>query len=916
MRSRFVVANAAFLLVLSSSTPAADVFIYETRTARGTSPEAACRAWSNVIVESEERTYCETCSYPISCRLYKYWGADPTGKGCYETHLLYRPPNPPNLCYWLPTFELPPTDPGYRGDAYAISARPVADEDRALGHPPGACELGNPCDPATGNKIQVEVDYVGSGPFPLRFARTYNWLSKSITGTVGEKWRHNYDRRLGVNPSGDGIAAFRDDGAVLKFQRVGGGWSSVANVTDRLEDLANGGWKLTLSDGDLVETYDVGGKLLTIANRAGVTQTLSYFTTGPNAGMLRQVEDHFGRTIQFAYTIGNLLASITDPAGALVRYEYDTLLRLTAAVYPDSTPADSTDDPRRTYVSSNDNSAALVGIRDENGVLFASFAYNGGLASETKHAGDAGRIRLSYPSPTSTIVTSYVTPTVTATRTYSFQSILGVKYTTSISGDPCPACGPKSQTFDTSTGFRTSSTDWNGNRIQYTHDARGLETLRVEAAGSPQERRITTDWHSSYRLPVRIAEPLRITAYVYGEPSDPNPGNRGSVLSKTIQPTSDASGAQGLTATPIGVPRTLSYTYNAEGQVLTIDGPRIDVEDVTTYTYHPNDDPDVGKRGGLATITNALGHTTQITAYDTHGKPLTIVDPNGLVTTLTYDARQRLTSRTVGGESTSYEYDRSGQLIRVTLPDSSFLVYSYDEAHRLIQIADNLGNRIAYALDLMGNRVREDVFDAANQLAQTRSRVYSNLNRLAQEIGGTIPAAQITRYAYDDQGNVTSITDPLSRETKNAYDGLSRLIQVTDPGLGVTRYAYDRLDQLTQVTDPRNNPTGYALDGLGNLSVQSSPDTGGTSNAHDAAGNLISSTDAKGQSAAYAYDALNRVTRTVYNDATQTQLKQIDYQYGGGANDIGRLTAITETSAAGAVLQTMTYSYDQRGRIT
>ena len=34
-----------------------------------------------------------------------------------------------------------------------------------------------------------------------------------------------------------------------------------------------------------------------------------------------------------------------------------------------------------------------------------------------------------------------------------------------------------------------------------------------------------------------------------------------------------------------------------------------------------------------ASVTNALGHRTQITAYDAHGQPLSIIDPNGLTTT-------------------------------------------------------------------------------------------------------------------------------------------------------------------------------------------------------------------------------------------------------------------------------------------
>lgn len=39
----------------------------------------------------------------------------------------------------------------------------------------------------------------------------------------------------------------------------------------------------------------------------------------------------------------------------------------------------------------------------------------------------------------------------------------------------------------------------------------------------------------------------------------------------------------------------------------TADCPRTDVADVTTYSYYPADDPDLGKRGNLATVGNALG---------------------------------------------------------------------------------------------------------------------------------------------------------------------------------------------------------------------------------------------------------------------------------------------------------------------
>jgi YD repeat-containing protein len=358
-----------------------------------------------------------------------------------------------------------------------------------------------------------------------------------------------------------------------------------------------------------------------------------------------------------------------------------------------------------------------------------------------------------------------------------------------------------------------------------------------------------------------------------------------------------------------GLPRTWTYTYDAAGNVLTVNRPRTDVSDITTYTYYANDDPSFGRRGNVATIRNAANHQTEITAYNAHGQPLTIVDPNGLTTTLTYDSHQRLTSRAVGSEVTSFEYDNAGQLKKVTLPDGSFLSYTYDAAHRLREIADNQANRIAYTLDAMGNRTLEEVRDPANVLAQKRTRIYNSLNRLFRELGAQ---NQTTEYGYDNRGNITSVKDPLNRITANQYDPLNRLKQVTSPApsSAVTLYGYNGLDALTSVTDPRGLVTGYAVDGLGNLSQQTSPDTGTTVNTYDAAGNLLTQTDAKNQQTTYAYDALHRVTLITFHDGSQQA-----YAYDQGANGIGRLASITETNAASQVTSLTQYTYTPHGRV-
>jgi YD repeat-containing protein len=125
-----------------------------------------------------------------------------------------------------------------------------------------------------------------------------------------------------------------------------------------------------------------------------------------------------------------------------------------------------------------------------------------------------------------------------------------------------------------------------------------------------------------------------------------------------------------------GVDR-VTFAYNVEGTTTVTDA----LGQARTYTY------DV--QGNLATVTNALGQITQITAYDAHGRPLTLQDPNGAVTELRYDARGWLLSQSINSSMTRFDYDPVGNLIKLTLPMGAYLSYRYAAAQRLTGISDS-----------------------------------------------------------------------------------------------------------------------------------------------------------------------------------------------------------------------------------
>jgi YD repeat-containing protein len=815
----------------------------------------------------------------------------------------------------------------------------------------------NPITLGTGNKFATEVDYVGGSTSALSLVRTYNSApSNRAAYDLASGWSIGVKRAITLDsPTNPTIAVMvRPDGRALRFTLSGSTWTPDADISDRLTPLTRTaantltGWRYGVASDASVEEYTAAGLLLQVTTRTGLVQFFSssdgaggiqYATTGhvngyraptctrpsgfampTTAGVVVCVTDLQGRQLNFEYDSSGRISRFADPMGQITQYAFDANNNLASVTWPDGT--------LRTYLYENATYPnALTGITDENGTRFATYGYDSqGRAVTETHAGGADAATLTFGTNTTTI-----TDAIGTARTYSFQTVLGVNKSTGSNqpgGSGCSAAA-SSQTYDAN-GNVASSTDFNGNVTTYTYDlTRNLGISRTEAYGTPLARTTSTQWHTVWRAPVKIAQPLKLTTWVYNGDSYgggtvtcapagafvPTPSGTGVlfiavVCRKIEQATTDANGSQGLTPTVTGSPRTWNYTYDAYGQVLTADGPRTDVSDFTTYTLYSSNDPTPSKRGNPATVTNALGHVTQITSYNANGQPLTIIDPNGLTTTLTYDARGRLTTKNVGGETSTYQYDGIGQLTLLTLPNGASLGYTYDAAHRLTALTDGLGNTIRYTLDALGNRIQEDVKDPTNQLSRTRQRAFDALNRLYQDIGAQ---NQTTTYAYDANGNLTGILDPLNRLTANSYDALNRLVQLTDPNNGQTQFAYNGQNRTTQVTDPRNLVTRYTVDGLGNLTQQVSPDTGTTQLSVDAAGNQVSRTDAKGQTTTTQYDALNRPTLISYPDGRQERYTW-DQSGTGGASNLGRLTLVEELQSTQLIASTQ-YGYDTQGRI-
>ncbi|MDF2446996.1 MAG: hypothetical protein K0S46_2232 [Moraxellaceae bacterium] len=591
-------------------------------------------------------------------------------------------------------------------------------------------KVGDPVDPGTGTESLSATDYAGDAGLTFRrtFISTKGWLhnfQKSIstsetfavspwTGAPIDVYGLEVDActfayRVDVNGTWEylqstrslgKVVISRDSESVLTFlpptpnagasgncyapnttltftPRDTDTQSSLTATTGALGEIT--GYRYKLGSGD-VEVFDAAGRLASIEYRNGSAIALTYDATG-----LIKATDHFGRFLSFVNTSGRI-TQMTTPAGGIYSYVWNGNSVLTKATFPDTTFV--------TYHYENVSFPKLLtGITDEKGVRYATITYDGErYVTNTVLAGGVESTTLNYTDPRNVVVTDALGNAETYQYAIKQNSIRHVGTSRAASGSS-PA-SQEARTLDAN-GNVESRTDANGNVTTYVYDlVRNLETSRTEASGTPQARTITTQWHATWNQPTQVSEPGRVTVYTYD--------TRGNRETKTV------------TDTVTSQTQVWTWAYNSVGQLLSEDGPRTDASDVTTYAYYGSTSPHYGR---LYRITNAANQITEFTDYDANGKLLSQVDPNGVNTTFTYDARGRLKTRSSNSKTTSYDYDPVGQLTKVTLPDGNWVEYVYDNAHRLTEIHDKAGNRIVYTLDLMSRRTKEEIKDTQGGFA-------------------------------------------------------------------------------------------------------------------------------------------------------------------------------------------------------
>jgi RHS repeat-associated protein len=802
------------------------------------------------LASNEKKIYTKQTLSTSPDGLYQGYKIDGTVETCITT---LNPPNPPiTTCNTTKNFS-----------GYAICM--VGEINIPKNNGCNDNQVGDPIDTTTGNVFEIQTDYIGFGNVPLKWARYYNSMSlfyKPVIAGLGSHWQHNYSANIQLLAS-NLVGIVRPDGKIFAFISSGNNqwFSADKNILLKLTKTATG-WQI-INTNDETEIYDNNGKLTSITTHNRFTITLKYDTLG----RLSTVTDHNGRKLLLIYNVKNNITQIINPLGKATTYTYDDQNNLSTVTYPDLTT-------RQYLYEYTAFPHAITGLIDENGKRLMTWTYDTqGRGTSSTAPNSIDKTTVNYTSYNTSTPISTITDALGKSRIYNYTTIAGSAYRTKSIENNNTSNSIKHDI----NGNITSYTDYSGIVTNYTYDlTRNLQTSRTEAAGTPQQRTITTKWHPTLRLPITIISNNLTKTFAYN-----SIGNIINISNKD---------------TILGTIQTTTFEYNAQNLLVKTTDPR---GYATTYTY------DV--QGDLLTKTNALGQTTQYT-HDIAGHMNSITLPNGIKTQYIFDDRDNL-SKTIKinqnlTEITSYTYTPAGQIKTVTLPNGKIITYTYDDAQRIILISDNLGNKINYTLDNLGNQKNIKTTDAAGILASEINHIYDDMSQRTQSIS----ANHNNTYNYNTDGNVVSQKNATNNIIKIDYDSLKRPIITTNPDTGIITINYNPLDQITQIKGTVGDITQYTHDALDNTGVITSQDTGKTTHQYDKNGNIVSRIDALNNITTYTYDTINRLKTQTSKEGSS--ILAYDENAATQPGNIGQLTSINSPD----VLQN--YQYDAFGRLS
>src|ERR1700689_1392605 len=365
---------------------------------------------------------------------------------------------------------------------------------------------------------------------------------------------------------------------------------------------------------------------------------------------------------------------------------------------------------------------------------------------------------------------------------------------------------------------------------------------------------------------------------------------------------------------------------------------------IAKLAHHSTTTASYDARGQFATsLANALGESEQWTynadfgtpashtgpngvtnswQYDTFGRPILAVNPDGTETAYTY----LYCAGTNGGTAAcptggAYQVQATPLQADGATPNGAVSVATYDTLSRVIatdtqsfdgSAGDWIRAQTLYDHDGRAAQASRPFFlGAQTPVWSTTSYalVTNDPDPLGRPQSVTAPDASVTRFAYDGlTASVTNANGATPTTVKNAQGLIAR---VTDAMGQATTYAYDAFGDLTTANPPGPAIVHFTYDLRGRKTFTSDSDMGLWTYSYDAFGSLATQTDAKGQVSTLAYDLLGRLVSRTEPDMSAT------WTYGTSAtkHNIDKPLSASCTGAACPSGYNRSYLYDSLARL-
>ena len=203
-----------------------------------------------------------------------------------------------------------------------------------------------------------------------------------------------------------------------------------------------------------------------------------------------------------------------------------------------------------------------------------------------------------------------------------------------------------------------------------------------------------------------------------------------------------------------------AYKYGSQGLVEIVDPAQLK----TTLTYNAS--------GRVASITDPAGRVTQLT-YNGSGDLISISDPGSPKRQFEYDGEHRMTAEVdKNGQREKAVYDASGRAVQAIQKDGSNVYVNAVQTQGLYSSEDTIDPLNAPTLRSLGAEFINYIDAKGQESVVSIDRFSGAVNRnddvrlqrnedglVTQRIDGN---GNVTRYSYDSNGNLASVSDSLS----------------------------------------------------------------------------------------------------------------------------------------------------------